>query len=783
MTPNESPPSPGTQPADAVEARVLDSLDRLRIQTKMMVEDYDPASATPTTPVYRTQLLTTRPDGTPQPKMQLQLWAGAAMEVTIDGVTHSLPASRDGAPTFTTDELGQLTLTYSASDISSPVLNASGPGLGVFSSVPDFQVVRTLSTVQGPDLGPTRAKDYRGRPILLETYRNQESQTALADAIRNTVGRRGPSAALSAFLAGENMAPLVGAAGGQSIRPNEILHWTLDLGDEAVFIPSETEVLSATSARAEAQFGALRDFTNFLGDVVEGGERVANAAARWGRDSIEFLIQTGEAAYRFTVRTLKDAVAVLRGILEAVVEAIEQVVEWLSFLFDWRDIVRTAEAMNDLVSGRLEAVRRQLDSALDLAIASTESFFQARENDVERLLGQLGDSHQETFGTAVRGVEPLSGGGESAGVQVRWLMSRSGISAASGSAGELFPQGAVGDAVGAAQAQLFDRVQSFAQEARTMVESDPATRGLPEQFQKTLDDLVAFVQDFAALDSASLQDLLQVFGDLAVLAMKAASAVASLFLNLLKDLIDAVIGVFTSPIDIPFLSPLFKFLTGNDLTVVRLGALLVAVPTTILYKAIFGRSPVSLLEEPLAALTVPRWLTLGLSISFVLRSLTEPVADLGVTGALGLGANVAVTAVQWGLGAAAVGDQGSELARTLLLLLGLFPLIVGGSLLNLPAATRMSYSRGIGPFVTSAYGILLLIVTGVLAGLEGGVYLRSVGARVAAAVPLAAKAVLRLPIQVSTLIVLGLDFAGFELAAALTRNQSDDGRTPLAVAV
>lgn len=174
---------------------------------------------------------------------------------------------------------------------------------------------------------------------------------------------------------------------------------------------------------------------------------------------------------------------------------------------------------------------------------------------------------------------------------------------------------------------------------------------------------------------------------------------------------------------------------------------------------------------------------LALSLSFVLRSLTEPLADLGFTGALGLGANLAVTGVQWTLGAVAVGDQGSELARTLLLVLGVFPLFVGAVLLKAPAAARMSYSEGIGPFVTSTYGFALLIVTGVLAGLEGGIYLRSVGARVAAAVPLAAKALLRIPNPVPKLVVLGLDFAGFELAGALTREETGDGQTPLAAFV
>jgi hypothetical protein len=269
---------------------------------------------------------------------------------------------------------------------------------------------------------------------------------------------------------------------------------------------------------------------------------------------------------------------------------------------------------------------------------------------------------------------------------------------------------------------------------------------------------------------------LNVFGDIAVLAMKAASKVTTLFLNLLKDLVDSVIEALTGPlpVDVPFLSPLFRFLTGKELSVVRLGALLVAVPTTLVFKATEGRSPVSFTAEPLAVLTVPAYAKLATAFAFLIRSGTETLVDLGVLGGLGLAVNVAVISIIWGLSVFGAAGQGSVAVNVLVALLTAFPIVLGAALLEVGSAARKSYSTTIGPFVSTVYGIVLGLTYTALAIAPGGVYTDSVAKNLVAASPVAGKALIRVP-DLGLAIVSGLDIGGFSIAAILAAASARPG--------
>ena len=761
----------------------------------MMVKDYDPVNVTPNPdPVFRTQFATKKSDGSIQAGAEIQLWAGTPMEVEVNGVQHQLPDRQEDAPTFTTNHLGLLTVAFSADNISSPILHSSSGNLGIFSTIPDFEVIRTLSRLQGPQLAPDRAKDYSGQPILLEQYRNQQSQTAVANAIRNTIGRTNTNTDFSSFLAGESMASLLDADGNQGIAPNDVLHWTLDISNQAAFTPSSTDLLTPALAEAEAQFNIFHDLKDFVNDVVDAGERVVNAVANWVDDAVTFLIKTLKRAYRFTVRTIKDAVKVVKGVFKSVVQAIEQVIQWLSFLFDWKDIVRTAGALEDLVTGKLQVFKNQVDTGLDAAIQSTQSFFEAREKDIESLISKAGAAHQDSFGASTQGKtadQAFSGGGQDSSVQVHWLMNRIGATStpsATTSPREL-EQAAAGfaQAFEGAQGQILDRVQVFSQTARTMVEGDPATSDIATQLNKTIDDLGRFAKRFGNFGSASLDELVTIFGDLAILAMKAANRVTTVFLELIKDLIDGVIDVFTGnlPVKIPFLSDLFEFFTGRKLSLVSLGSLLIAVPTTIIYKAIHGQPPVTASAAQLAALTLPVWVGLASSFAFLLRAFTELIADTGAAGALGLAVNTGVIGIMWALELFAGANVDPDTPSLILGLVTLFPVLVGTGLLLASNAARKAYQESVGPLVTTTYGLVLMIVHIALAGVERGVYAETLLARVVSAVPPASKALVKVKVDGIPLgrgVVLTLDLFGFLLAALLTRATQTSGKPPLAVA-
>lgn len=765
-------------PHSAIPAgRPLDSLDRVRARTKMMVEDYSTSgAATPTRPVFRTQYSVADANGAPSPNAKILLWASEAMTIEVGGRTFNLPTAPDTAPSFPTDALGMLSLTYSADGISSPFLYARTDFVDQFATIPDFEVLARLSSVDGPALAPDQARNYAGTPILLEKYQDEDSRTAIAGAIRNTIGNStGSNQALAAFLAGAHQ-PQVAAVSSRGVSPNDVLHWTLDIGDTAVFMPSETEVFTAQLAMAQGALSLLGGFKEFLRDVVNGVKRAAKAVARWAKDAVDFIVQTAEGYYQFTLRLLEDAVKVVKGIFRSIVNEIEAVIEWLSFLFGWDDILRTQDAIATFATQTIQTVRNALDQQIAAGARGVHAFFQAREEDVESLLATFRAQNTESFGVQTRGAaaeNPLAAGGQDSSVQTMWLLGRA-MAIGSPAAAPL-PASPAGSPVGEALGKL----TAFFETARAQVAANPATAGLEAQFQTTLGDFSRLVNAFGDIRSLSIDELLKVVADLAVLALKAADFVIEGFLTLVRDVIDAVLGALTAPppVAVPFVSDLYRALTKKELTLVGVGALLVAVPTTILWKAINGTPPVTEAMAPLAALTVPGWVMVALTSTLVIKAIASAVIDTGLLSDVGPAPLIfsgGLSFVLWGLKVGllimASLPQGPTDADQLIFFATMLPLLVWVALLFVPQEARSTYLMTAGPFVATGLGFFLLIVHGALAISVGGRYAKSAPANIASDLPLAAKALGRLGVNGTTAVVT-IDLLGYVLSAVILRLQ------------
>ncbi len=69
--------------------------------------------------------------------------------------------------------------------------------------------------------------------------------------------------------------------------------------------------------------------------------------------------------------------------------------------------------------------------------------------------------------------------------------------------------------------------------------------------------------------------------------------IAEISLDLLEMFIEDVFSILDAKITIPVISSVYKKTTGNDHTILDAFCLVVAVPTTIVFKAIEGKAPFS----------------------------------------------------------------------------------------------------------------------------------------------------------------------------------------------
>ncbi len=125
-----------------------------------------------------------------------------------------------------------------------------------------------------------------------------------------------------------------------------------------------------------------------------------------------------------------------------------------------------------------------------------------------------------------------------------------------------------------------------------------------EEFTKSIENTDAFSQAYNYFSemltgrdnmfNMMMCGLLKIFEGLAVVVVSAASAIVKTLLLLIKQALNVFKELLTSEIKLPFLSSLFSVITNGDkLTVSGVSSLIIALPTTIIYKMLNHKAPIS----------------------------------------------------------------------------------------------------------------------------------------------------------------------------------------------
>jgi len=373
----------------------------------------------------------------------------------------------------------------------------------------------------------------------------------------------------------------------------------------AVFTPqsSAEKVRQASSAAREklrpgAPEFSFGDITDFVSNVVNGAEQALHTAWSDAEGEIQATIQTLKETYQFTVHTVEDAAHVVLGILKSVLQnvenAIELIIEALSWLFAWEDILATHSHIKGLINNAFS----QLPGLIRQVEAETDSFFDDLRTEID---GDLNSLIDQISGTTLGGTvqnysdptQPYSVGADNYNVQGNWLFHRA-MTAMLGTNGSV----TVGTpSMGMAKAGLATQQDFEAALLKFLETVGQAAIAISEDFiqliTNAVNEAVKLISDPASIRSTQLATLLSAIRNLADNLVQLGKAAADAFFTLLTDVADAVQDALNTSIDIPIVSWLYQLITGDPLTILDLFCLIVAVPVTVVYKAIAGSAPFS----------------------------------------------------------------------------------------------------------------------------------------------------------------------------------------------
>jgi outer membrane protein assembly factor BamB len=585
---------------------------RLEAQAKL-TQDYhwntgDRVDHTRDRATWRAVITARNSDGRPRSGERLQLWATEHVEVEVNG--RAYPINPNNYQSFLADENGELTVALSADELHAPALSvwAGFMHRDERYTIPlDREAHKKLSEVKGDELATPRMTSWKrnydpakdDKAIVKEGYKPHAEK--VATAIQHVMSvtqepaqgmRAGLLTAKRARLRADRrnfadmrqVAPPPRADRVTSLRTlkhierqvplepdsfRQSLSQTLGFENSIGFVFSKTDLeLRPINALTQVQTEFLQkppaapkllgnifeDAWNAIESAAEAVWREAQKIAIYIADQVTLVIEYADRIVQKVVNTVKEALDAVVHILKMIEAFISDVIRFLMVLFDWSGILDAHLILKQVANNQMKTVReitsrgkadfmKLLTSALDMSPASVDasghpaaakSANTARTSDTRpEAQAQINSVHGKYVNNKIDDHRDGIVYNESPSIKLPETPADQG---ANSLATEL--AGSLGGAL-----------------------SDPLAGSFGEIYE-SIKDLIA--------------------GDVKKVILRLIES--SLFdFSKVGKLLDCLDVALNAPIEIPFLSQLYKWITGEQLTLLDVMCLALAIPTHIGY--------------------------------------------------------------------------------------------------------------------------------------------------------------------------------------------------------
>ncbi|KAI8717021.1 hypothetical protein NCS52_00997300 [Fusarium sp. LHS14.1] len=358
-------------------------------------------------------------------------------------------------------------------------------------------------------------------------------------------------------------------------------------GSQQQFSSFRVEKLSSGVGGAvpyNAQFFSLGDLVDDLEGAWNWVEEKLKDAVKWGCDFIEdvggrvwaFIIKIGDEVFNFALRTVSSIVKAITWVFKKLGTLLQDIIDFFGYLFGWNDILDTADSISAGFNVALDYGQELLDKS-ELKI---DSWLEDLRKTIKAQLPGLQNNTYNGSQKALKEFEPATTSQSTdvsdedevkSGVAYNWST-------------YYFTYGG-----GTTNAYLHD--------------DDSQTPDSPEKLiLKLWDDVQSEVETIVKMGGNLAKDLLDFFisgkyNIQSLMGKISADLVDSMidYLKILEDIlfkalslgISVARNVANKTIDIPVLGWLWKHVIagGRSLSLLGLCSLLLAIPTTVLYKA------------------------------------------------------------------------------------------------------------------------------------------------------------------------------------------------------
>jgi hypothetical protein len=312
-------------------------------------------------------------------------------------------------------------------------------------------------------------------------------------------------------------------------------------------------------AAAGIREGILVDLGDLFSWLESGVEAVVQMIKDAANDFWHFVVTIGEAVYHGILDCVEAVVAAATWVYNEIKIAVEDIINFLEFVFGWQDILVTHKVLKNVFL----CLGRGAVDGIEATKSDVAKVFQQLQSQINNW-ANIPDFNQTAAATlAAHQPQP---GQNSAPANLGVHHFQGGCTASSSTLSPVSP----------AEAILDDLVRLLEAEGETLAAAANAIK-------------TQIVDQFSNL---SVTDIIKRF--LAIVAdtiLQSAENVLVTVLDVFAQLVQGVIDVLTAKLDIPVLSWLYTELTGEELSFLDVICLVAAIPVTVIYKAAAQKAP------------------------------------------------------------------------------------------------------------------------------------------------------------------------------------------------
>jgi hypothetical protein len=506
---------------------------------------------------YTTHVSVTDEDDIMIPDLALKLTSESWVRVIVNGINYVIGPDTPAA--VTTDSTGTLTIITKVTDIVAHQLHITSDYFtGTIDLNPDSNVYNKLRLVKQdsdiPVLPDPRSVGVQPGEVSAAIKGMMQFYPAASNSPAQVISYR------PLGIAPQNFSPA-------SLPDNSTVGVS--------FTGSTLQLHSQTTAAAFFKAGvSVNTLKGLPGDLLRWlenkAEQIEHFAVQVVNGITTFFVKIGKEIVQFVITTYEQLSKAINCFFKKLKLKIEDLIRWLGKKMGWDQIWKTHKVIAAMMIAWTDFAIEEANEKLEDWRKAAAHFFDDLDSKVRNLIlpDEIANTNPKAHSAEIRKSLPSINMNHPLANWTSYQMKHGGI------------------------LQSVEKV--FANDPLVQFMNDvvvPAFSVVSADTQRNIQDLMKV---FTSTNSR-YKELLTLVADLADTAIDATKTVVDGLFKFMMDLLKDLKDLLEGPIDIPFLSSFYKWITGvlgekEQLTAINGAALLVAIPVTYLYEAVHGKA-------------------------------------------------------------------------------------------------------------------------------------------------------------------------------------------------